>query len=93
MKWVIEPSATPGLYSVYDEEGNRVARSTTYDRARLIAAAPALLAALEAIIEAVDDEWQGPPFNEPMLTDRDHALLEQACAALAGVRGGEAGDG
>lgn len=47
--WTIETSSIPGLYDVYDEDGNRVVRHTTHERACLVAAAPDMRAALEVV--------------------------------------------
>jgi len=54
MKWTVETSNFPGLYDVYDEDGNRVVRHTTHDRACFIARAPDLLAENERLRTALD---------------------------------------
>lgn len=54
--------------------------------AYLIAAAPELLAALMAIVNAVEDEDQ-PAFSQPVLTFADVALLAAAREAIAKARG------
>jgi len=51
-KWVVEKSGFPGLYDVYDEDGNRVVTHTTIGRANLIAAAPTIPALRTAIQSA-----------------------------------------
>lgn len=64
--WTVEPSAIPGLFDVYDENGDRVVRHTTHDRARLIASAPDLAAEnerLRAALEALAEKWESKPYT------------------------------
>ena len=44
--WRVERGYMPGIYNVYDAEGNPVAIDCTKDRAMLIAVAPEMLEAL-----------------------------------------------
>lgn len=46
--WHIEHSVFPGLYSVFDGDGNPIVVDCNIDRARLVEAAPEMLEALEA---------------------------------------------
>lgn len=55
MSWTVESSAFPGLYNVYDEDGNRVTRNTTHERATLIASAPDLAAEVERLRTALKE--------------------------------------
>jgi hypothetical protein len=82
MTWRIE-TGLPGLYDVYDEDGNRVVSNTTIERARLIAAAPAMLAALEEQEKVLNSD--GMEHSEWVACRvRARALLK---AALATARG------
>jgi len=47
--WTIETGSTPALWDVYDEDGNRIARDKTQNRATLIASAPQLAEENEAL--------------------------------------------
>ena len=74
MTWATERCTMfTGLMDVYDEDGNIVAKDKTPDNARLIAAAPDLLAALKAI----------PPMGEP-LQPRHIVMIKQAIAKAEG---------
>lgn len=88
--WTVEQSSQyPGLYSVYDCDGNVVAKLKVFEVTNLIAAAPDLLEALEAVewgrgIAGIRYcLWCSRPYP-------DHAPDCQRETALALARGEEA---
>ena len=50
-RWEVLPSGIPGLFDVYDQDGNHVARHKTNDRANLIAASPVAVEACKVLIQ------------------------------------------
>jgi len=60
--------------------------STGVKNCQLIAAAPDLLAACEAFVEGLDDEYS-PIFGTEPLDDKETQVYEQAKAAIAKAKG------
>lgn len=96
MKWKVELSSFPGLYNVLDEDGNRVVRHATHERATLIASAPDLLAERDALREALQrcikalQVWRAHlEVNDPTLeTPEVIEAIKQARAALGAAEPG-----
>lgn len=90
--WTVEASSTPGLYDIYDEDGNRVVRHTTHERAALIAAVPDLLAALHPFAALYSKRFDDLGDDVPLYQHGDALItvgdVRRAKDAVAGARGG-----
>ena len=87
-KWTVKASEIPGLYDVYDQDGNRVKKHTTIERAKLIAAAPELPEALKNARIALTFYQQWMTRKEPGTTYPFGIDAENAArAALAKAKG------
>lgn len=83
--WKVEPTDRwPGLFDVYDYDGNVIAAAKIEEVARLIAAAPELLAALEALAAEPSDCWRDATDDDDGHTRTPRQrMLKQARAAIA----------
>ena len=86
-RWEVEDHGCE--YRVVDDRGNEVVTVLDRERARLIAAAPEMLAALEDLLPYLSDEQDakdGASLNEGMASPYDASSL-RARAAIAKAKG------
>lgn len=86
MTWTVEEHELSEGFSciVYDERGRAVADHLDHKTARLIAAAPDLLNAVEALVECFIKRG---PFDEPLGSSEQAPSINAGIAALSKARG------
>jgi len=93
--WIILESSIPGLYNVYDDDGNPVVIDCTADRAMLIATAREALEALQGLYHLVSEQANPGAFDNGVYAPSGKCegdvlagrIIEQARKTLRKIEG------